>query len=723
MDTGQLAGALGSGATALGFALPRVVHTAPAAVLVIDVERRQVVYANSAAVSLTGDRLRLPVDIDAWGDAAGLTDLGGRPMSETDSPLSLVAAGTPVNGEPVAVHDAARRGSSATTAQRDAAEGRLLWANGFPLAGSDPALVNRGMVVFQQLSGGQSEDRSQLQVLRDRAVVATEMSFTITDPRRPDDPLVWVNPSFCRLTGWLEEQAVGRNCRFLQGPNTDRAVVARIAAALRRRQPVTEVLLNYRRDGTAFWNEVSMSPVFDGAGELVNFVGVQTDVTERVVVEQEPRAALAEAEEARNQLRLLAEVTTRITGGLDVLDVCTRLARSLVPGLADLCAVDVLDRPGGVAQRLGAAARDAADEAHLRELAALREYRPGTGSRTAVVLAGGDPQVAGHLPERGSEQFPDNPEAAAVYDRLRLHSLMVMPLQARGRVLGAMTLLSQHPYGRRFSQRDLHLATDIAGRAALALDNARLYETEHAAAATLQHSLLPAVPNVPGLQIAARYLVGMDGNQVGGDWYDVLNLPDGAVGVAVGDVVGHDLRAAAAMGQLRGVLRSYAWDGGPPGSVLDRCDQLVQGLDMAAMATAVYARLEPPDAAGERILRYANAGHPTPLLLGPNGKLRRLDGNHSPMIGAVPSLGRRDGPGRTEAAVRCVPGSVLVLYTDGLTDIAGEDADQRTELLERTVAELPPGVSAQTVVEEVIRVCAPARRRDDVAMLAVRLSS
>ena len=93
------------------------------------------------------------------------------------------------------------------------------------------------------------------------------------------------------------------------------------------------------------------------------------------------------------------------------------------------------------------------------------------------------------------------------------------------------------------------------------------------------------------------------------------------------------------------------------------------------------------------------------------------------MIGAVPSLGRRDGPGRTEAAVRCVPGSVLVLYTDGLTDIAGEDADQRTELLERTVAELPPGVSAQTVVEEVIRVCAPARRRDDVAMLAVRLSS
>jgi hypothetical protein len=128
---------------------------------------------------------------------------------------------------------------------------------------------------------------------------------------------------------------------------------------------------------------------------------------------------------------------------------------------------------------------------------------------------------------------------------------------------------------------------------------------------TLQHSLLPALPKVDGFQLAARYLVGVDGNQVGGDWYDVLPLPDGAVGVAVGDVVGHDLRAAAAMGQLRGVLRSYAWDGGGPGSVLDRCDQLVQGLEMAAMATAVYARSSrpPPTAPGWFVTRTRATPH------------------------------------------------------------------------------------------------------------------
>jgi serine phosphatase RsbU (regulator of sigma subunit) len=298
---------------------------------------------------------------------------------------------------------------------------------------------------------------------------------------------------------------------------------------------------------------------------------------------------------------------------------------------------------------------------------------------------------------------------------------MVVPVRARGRVLGTLTLVTQHPYGRRYSQRDLHLATDIAGRAGLTVDNARLYEVEHAAAVTLQRSLLPVVSDVHGVRVAARYLVGVDGNQVGGDWYDVLDLPDGALGLAVGDVVGHDLQAAAAMGQLRGVLRSYAWDGGSPGSVLDRCDQLVQGLEMAAMATAVYARLEPADESGERVLRYANAGHPAPLLLRPDGELLRLDEHRSPMIGAVRSFGRRAGSGRTEATALCPAGTVLLLYTDGLTDVVGEDADERTDLLERTLVGVPPGSDPETVVEQVLAACDLPRLRDDIALLAVRL--
>jgi serine phosphatase RsbU (regulator of sigma subunit) len=155
--------------------------------------------------------------------------------------------------------------------------------------------------------------------------------------------------------------------------------------------------------------------------------------------------------------------------------------------------------------------------------------------------------------------------------------------------------------------------------------------------------------------------------------------------------------------------------------VLDRCDQLVQGLEMAAMATAVYARIERPGAAGDRRVRYANAGHPAPLLLRPDGTLVRLDQRRSPMIGAVPGLGRRSGPGRSEASVSCEPGTTLLLYTDGLTDIAGEDADARTGLLERTFASLKPASEPDDVVEEVLHACVPEGLRDDVALLAVRL--
>ncbi len=139
------------------------------------------------------------------------------------------------------------------------------------------------------------------------------------------------------------------------------------------------------------------------------------------------------------------------------------------------------------------------------------------------------------------------------------------------------------------------------------------------------------------------------------------------------------------------------------------------------MATAVYARIEPPDAAGHRLMRYANAGHPSPLLLTRSGELVRLDEHRSPMIGAVPTLGRAAGPGRTEAALGAPPGSLLLLYTDGLTDVAGEDADERTELLERTLAGLPADSDAETVVEQVLTACIPSPLRDDVALLAVRL--
>jgi len=565
--------------------------------------------------------------------------------------------------------------------------------------------------------GGTGSGDTDERLVRERALEATDVSVVISDPRREDNPLIWCNPAFSRLTGYPLDEIAGRNCRFLQGRNTDPATVARIRAAVSLRQPVTEVLLNYRRDGTAFWNQVTISPVRDEHGELVNFVGVQIDVTERMLVQHERQAALVAAEEARKGLWLLTEATNWMTETLDVTGAATRLAELAVPALSDYCCVDLLDQPGvGAARRVVAKHRGVEETAALYRLGELLTPYVGGTDPLSQVLSDGPPVLIPEMPE-GPSVLTEDDEVLKLYRALRPRSTIVVPLRARGRVLGALTLVTEQPYGRRYEQRDLHLANDLAGRAGLAVDNARLYAMEHAAAETLQRSLLPAVPAVEGLSVAARYLVSADEATVGGDWYDLLPLPDGAVGLAVGDVVGHDLRAAAAMGELRGVLRSYAWEGLTPGQVLDRCDRLVQGLDMGAMATAVYARLERPRPDGSRLLRYANAGHPPPLLRQPGGRTDFLDRHLSPLIGAV------DAQGRASAVEFCAPGSVLLFYTDGLTDVPGLDAVKRTELLRHTLAGVEDDVDIEKLCDRVLEALASPQLRDDVALLAVRIEN
>ena len=250
--------------------LPRVLHDSPTAMLLVDLNIGEVTYANRQAI-LMAPGLGLPMRINDWSRAAGLRDPDGVPLWETGSPLSRIASGEPVAGESV-------------TAARDSGIVRArepLWVTGFPLTGA-PGLSDRALVVFFRVAdatAGNRQVEDVLSGLRDRAVLATDVSFTISDPGLPDNPLVWVNPAFTRITGYTFEEAAGHNCRFLQGPATDRAVVTAMRDALGAQRSITVTVLNYRKDGTAFWNEVSMSPVFDGTGTLTNFVGVQADVT------------------------------------------------------------------------------------------------------------------------------------------------------------------------------------------------------------------------------------------------------------------------------------------------------------------------------------------------------------------------------------------------------------------------------------------------------------
>ncbi|SNS80450.1 PAS domain S-box-containing protein [Geodermatophilus saharensis] len=719
-------------------ALPAVLADVPVAVLLIDRESGAVTYANTAAVEMAGN-VRLPVDIDTWGASAGLTDLGGAPLARTSGPLSLVAQGQPVTGE--AVRLTPGRSSDAARARQDDGGGdRLLWVTGFPLSqpGSGQQL---SLVVLLEVEGatGTSDAEAELQGLRERAVVATDIAFTITDPRQPDNPLVWVNPSFSRITGYAYGESVGRNCRFLQGPNTDPAAVQRIRDALAAQEPVTVTLLNHRRDGTAFWNQLAISPVFDGEGELVSFVGVQTDVTERVRGEAEREAAFAaeqaarqeaelaravaeqarsdaeraqrDAEGAQARLTLMAEATSSLIATLDVGDLLDRLAGLCVPQLADWVVITLVD-DGGEVRAMVSRDRERArtelrrhDAGHgLRLPSDSPSQRSITSSRTVLVE---------RLPPQLDEDTA-SPVAQEIAGRLGAATALSVPLVARRRTRGAIALVRSTPE-HPFTPDDVSLVEDLARRAALVMDNVRLYQQEHAVADTLQRSLLPELPDIPGLRVAAHYVSASTAADVGGDFYDLLQLPDGSVGMVVGDVVGHDVAAAAAMGQLRGLIRACLWEAPDPhpAAVLTRVDRLVQGLRVASMATMAYVRAIPPARpGGPWTAQVVNAGHPPLVLRSPDGTVELVDGVPGLLVG-VDVAARR-----TVRTVELPPGSVLLGYTDGLVETPGSDLDQGIEALLGRLAATPAGASPRELCDAAVS--GTLDGRDDVALIAVR---
>jgi serine phosphatase RsbU (regulator of sigma subunit) len=300
--------------------------------------------------------------------------------------------------------------------------------------------------------------------------------------------------------------------------------------------------------------------------------------------------------------------------------------------------------------------------------------------------------------------------------RLGLGSAIVAPLYSRGRLLGAFHLTGGAERAE-YTPADVRLVVELAHRAALALDNARLYARERSIAETLQRSLLPAIPEIEGLRIVAQYLPAAAGASIGGDWFDALSLPDGSTGLAIGDVSGHDLAAAAAMGQLRSVLRSYAWEGSSPTVVLDRLDRLVQGLGMASLASCIYLRVEGSPAPGRRVLRWANAGHPPALLRRPDGDTVLLDHARGMLIG-VPHRGGSVAL-RPEATVVVEPGSVLLLYTDGVVESPGQNIMDGIERLRAGLSRMEPQELTAESCRQLAQPAAGAGLRDDVALLMV----
>ena len=273
-------------------------------------------------------------------------------------------------------------------------------------------------------------------------------------------------------------------------------------------------------------------------------------------------------------------------------------------------------------------------------------------------------------------------------------------------MIGVLHVGSLEP--RDFGTADAVVLELAAARAAPAIERARLFaalEGEHRGAVALQRSLLPdRLPDLPGATVAARYLPARD--EVGGDWYDVLTLPGSRIGLAIGDVAGHGVRAAALMGQMRAALRAYALENHSPAVVLELLDRLLRATRERAMATVIYAVIEPESGR----LRYASAGHPPPVLVDDSGA-RLLDPATGPPVGTVLESAY------TEAELEMRAGETLLLYTDGLIEVRGEALD---EGLARLLSAAGGITAPHALCERILETLRPdADASDDIAVVAL----
>ena len=427
----------------------------------------------------------------------------------------------------------------------------------------------------------------------------------------------------------------------------------------------------------------------------------------------ERRRVQDRAERSAQRLALLAQVSSELAGTLDAQATTAHLPRLVVPALADWCIVSLVDDDGR-ARDVGHWHADPAQRPLVARYAAARlDAMPATAPVGRALLSGepvhaSSAEVLALLPPG---------EARDTLELLGPEGGVALPLRARGRTLGVLTLFFRRGWTPR--QEDLATAQDVADRAGLALDNARLYRQQQQLAEGLQRSLLTEPPEPDHAEVAVRYLPAAEAARVGGDWYDAFLQPCGATMLVIGDVVGHDTEAAAAMGHLRGLLRGIAtYSDAAPAEVLRGLDASMAVLGTDVLATAAVARLEQTDderARGVTRLRWANAGHLPPLVVQPDGSVADLASWHGDLM-----LGVDSGAVRQESVVTLDRGATVLLFTDGLVERRDSDLDAGVLRLRETLAELA-ALPLQQLLDEVVERLVDGRPEDDVALVAVRL--
>ncbi|GAA4686068.1 hypothetical protein GCM10023215_21790 [Pseudonocardia yuanmonensis] len=454
------------------------------------------------------------------------------------------------------------------------------------------------------------------------------------------------------------------------------------------------------------WFRSRAVPVREG-GRLVEWVGTETDIDDEF--------------RSRHRLDVLAGATLAVNRALDPETELLALADAVVPEFADLCRVYLVD-----------------------EAQPLEPGRPVHGRRSVTRAAPGLPPVPGDIGGDGAARFvfgADHPLARSVRTgrpeleldplevehwagtpemytwarEVRMNSRLVAPVISGGRVIAGLLFAS---CGERlpYTADDLALVTELAARASAAVEHGRRFQQTRQVSLALQESMLTEPPvmaeiGIGGIEVAARYRPAAAELEVGGDWYDVFRLPFGDLALAVGDVAGHDLAAAATMGQLRSMLRALAFDSdGAPSDVLRRLDRVASRLDVTRFTTLLHGRVLLRG--DQRVFRWSSAGHPLPLLVGPGRTARYASGAVDVVLGVDPDRLRHD------QEVELAPGETLVLYTDGLAE-RRDDVDDRgaRELL--ALAGAGAHLDLEAFCDHLVS-GSPADTGDDVVVLAVR---
>jgi len=439
---------------------------------------------------------------------------------------------------------------------------------------------------------------------------------------------------------------------------------------------------------------------------LVQLAQMASSTIERLEAFEGERAARREAQVAARLQSVLSQASALFAESFDPQGIASALVDLVVPSLADVSLLHLLDSAGELVLRACATA----DSAGLERVAAFFGAAPvllDVPYGPAAVLASGQPQLVQTTTPEMLRAVTLTEEQAVELGQVLGRSSICVPLTARGRTVGVLTL-SRH---EMYDPADLEHALDLARRAGLALDNASRYAFERDMAVTLQRSLLPReLPTGPEFRAAARYLPGAHGTQVGGDWYDVIEVGDALV-LVIGDVVGRGVHAAAVMGQLQATVRAYALEDHSPAQILDRLDRVALAIDDLNFTTCVVARLDP----STRQLSVASAGHPPPVLVSPAAEPRLLELDPGLPLGV-------GGARFVEHSSHLPAGSLLLLYTDGLVE--SRDAPIG-DGLDRLVASLgPPVRSADEVCERVLRALGrDGEHDDDTAVLALLLGT